>query len=988
MLKRSSKLWALLLGFCVAELCGGPVSLNYKFQPEVPRSIKIGKKPVLTLVSGGKAAFEIVTPYPGTRVAQFAAKEAAELLSKACGVSIKPIPKPSGKVPAIIIGDPAAAVQAGIDLKKLDRDGFRIKTAGKNIILIGRDDPAKNPSSMYNRGDGGERASLFATYDFLERFAGIRFYYPGELGTYIPKLKEWQIPEIDIYDRPDLVQRSHYASWGPAARPAELGKPFNNQLFCLRMRVQSWTWPCCHGLEKLGLSVRFAKTHPEYFARNASGKTVQELGKGEHVCFSSPVREEIYKDAYAFLSGRPASERNIHPYGRNRKIVAWHNQQDPKVPVFDITPDDGYFPCRCERCSKLFTPPAGRNDDADRSLSNYMWRYYAQGAEKVKDLGYIAAWIYWPTLWQPDFELPKNILFVMCPRGPWSCGNETFFQKELERVRRWGKFTESRMRLWNYMIKYPHGIFRGIPSGAPRAVARYYKAVAPYICGVFSESGMERFMFQHLNLYVYYKVLWNTSLDVEALLDEYYRNMYGPAAPHMAAFDRLIEKLWLGMVGTSVKTPTGPKAVIPSDLEIWKNRYSDKRMAELESHLKAALKAVPADSIEAKRIRFFMREVWQPLSDAKKKFVAGQETHKSWKLLASEAAPAPVIDGNLNDAAWRKAKPYYLPRLGGKGLCEVLTSVKMLYDDKNIYFGIECEEPDTADMVIEKYPRDDDKRWDNSTAEIFLNPDGTRMNYYQLMIDAGGGLTDYRWDRGAADIKWNSGADVKCVITPGKKWTVEVRLPRSSMKGSEKIMPVNFMRHRVRANKPGEIYLWNPFMARNKETDKWGTAILGADPNPNVIVYGDFEAPVKSKRWIGPWYGDKVLELDRKNWIAGGAAPILRAGGNTGVTQRFKLKPGTAYEVSYFVKLENVGVKNSGGVRSRFDECGGNVTWLPKGFLRGTIPWTKVSQTITTDAKCGTKRKGPYTEYISIFLRPDAGGTAWIDHVEIREVRK
>ena len=194
--------------------------------------------------------------------------------------------------------------------------------------------------------------------------------------------------------------------------------------------------------------------------------------------------------------------------------------------VSKCTGRNGYYPCQCEKCRRMFSGKS-RYDGPNKELSNFMWRYYAEGAERVKGLGYIAAWIYWPTLWEPDFKLPDNILFVMCPRGPWSCGKEAFFQAEKERIKSWGKITGNRMRLWNYMIKYPHGILPGLPSPAPHAVARYYKEVAPYICGAFSEVGMERFMFQYLNLYVYYKVLWDTNVDVEALLEGHYRLMFG-----------------------------------------------------------------------------------------------------------------------------------------------------------------------------------------------------------------------------------------------------------------------------------------------------------------------------------------------------------------------------------------------------------------------------------------------------------------------------
>ena len=980
----------LLLAFCgMAAVHAAPPKWEYPFQPEHPRKITIGKTPAVTLVSGGEVQFEIVTPKNASPTAKYAAQETARLLSSAVGKKLRVVEKASGKVSAIVIGDAALAKQAGIDLKKLDRDGFVIKTVGRNVLIIGRDHPTKLPSHMQNHGNSGERATLYGTYDFLERFAGIRFYFPGELGTVIPKLADWKLPEIDLYDRPDKVQRSHYASWRKTAIPAELGKPFNNQQFLLHMRIQSWTWACCHGLGKQGYGIRFGKDHPEYYARNIAGKSILEIrdpkdSHSEQFCFNTPIREEIYQDAISFLSGRPASERDIRPYRKNPKFVGWHKQLDPKVPIFDMTPNDGYYPCQCEKCRKIFSAKyktAGPN----RELSNFMWHYYAEGAKRVKDLGYIAAWIYWPTLWEPDFKLPDNILFVMCPRGPWSCGNENFFQAEKERIRIWGKITNNRMRLWNYMIKYPHGIYPGAPSMAPNAVAQYYKAVLPYTCGAFSEAGVDRFMFQYLNLYVYYKVLWDNDLNVKALLDEHYRLMFGAAASPMNEFFQRLEKIWLGVIGGAVDTPEGPKAIILSDHELWENRYSEAEMEELEKLIKAALSAVPKDSAEAKRVRLMEREIWQVLKNARDKYRQSQDLKKCWNLCAAEAADPVVIDGSLKDAAWKKAQTVYLTRFK-KDVVEVNTRVKMLYDQENLYFGFECDEPDTANMIVQPMENDVSDRWTNSTVEIFLNPDGTGKNYYQLMVDPSGKLNDYYSNNGVLDIKWNSGAEIKTSVVDGKKWIAEIKLPRKSLNEVKNQFPVNFFRHRARKSVK-ESYIWNPFMSRLPEVDKWGSAILGPDPNPSIIKYGDFEMPIRNKRWIGPWYGVKLLEADQQIYLTGGASMKLRGGKNMSVTQRFKLKPKTTYEVSFFVKLDKVGLNYDGGVRARFDECGGNVTWIPKGFLRGTLPWTRVSKIIKTSPQCGTKRKGPYTEYLSIHLSKKDTGTAWIDHVEIREVK-
>ena len=60
--------------------------------------------------------------------------------------------------------------------------------------------------------DGGCGAfpTFYAVDDFLERFVGVRFYFPGDAGTVIPSLKKWAVPAIDLADRPDMQTRTMY----------------------------------------------------------------------------------------------------------------------------------------------------------------------------------------------------------------------------------------------------------------------------------------------------------------------------------------------------------------------------------------------------------------------------------------------------------------------------------------------------------------------------------------------------------------------------------------------------------------------------------------------------------------------------------------------------------------------------------------------------------------------------------------------------------
>ena len=199
-----SYIWNVLV---ILLCCTAVADMTFLPEPRVPRQIIVGSKAQMTMVKDGKVLFELVVPEDASPSAKFAGQEAAEQLSSAFGANIPVVQNTKGNEPAIVIGDVKLAEKVGIELDKLDRDGFVIRTIGNQVLIIGRD-TKDNPLQVITRfGYKGEVATLFGVYDFLERFAGIRYYYPGKLGTIIPRRTEWTLPEIDIYERPDFMQR-------------------------------------------------------------------------------------------------------------------------------------------------------------------------------------------------------------------------------------------------------------------------------------------------------------------------------------------------------------------------------------------------------------------------------------------------------------------------------------------------------------------------------------------------------------------------------------------------------------------------------------------------------------------------------------------------------------------------------------------------------------------------------------------------------------
>ena len=127
---------------------------------------------------------EVLADPCGSKVAQFAAADLTNHLSKVLGCDVPIVSLPNDQRVQIVVGDSKWTRSAGIDVSKLPRDAFRIKSKGGKIYLAGRDHLSDDLGASLAKGvyPRREHATAFAVCEFLERYAGVRFYFPDEYG--------------------------------------------------------------------------------------------------------------------------------------------------------------------------------------------------------------------------------------------------------------------------------------------------------------------------------------------------------------------------------------------------------------------------------------------------------------------------------------------------------------------------------------------------------------------------------------------------------------------------------------------------------------------------------------------------------------------------------------------------------------------------------------------------------------------------------------
>jgi len=140
-------------------------------------------------------------------------------------------------------------------------------------------------------------------------------------------------------------------------------------------------------------------------------------------------------------------------------------------------------------------------------------------------------------------------------------------------------------------------------------------------------------------------------------------------------------------------------------------------------------------------------------------------------LRATAIQEPPVIDGKLDDVCWKQAAA-----AGGFASLDSLaparqaTTVRVVYDEANLYVGWYCHETDTARLTREPGPPDEYRM--GAGVELFLDLNRDRRTFCQFVVSAGNTYYDGRRN----DDRWNCPADHATHI--GEQfWSVEMAIP-------------------------------------------------------------------------------------------------------------------------------------------------------------------------------------------------------------------
>lgn len=162
---------------------------------------------------------------------------------------------------------------------------------------------------------------------------------------------------------------------------------------------------------------------------------------------------------------------------------------------------------------------------------------------------------------------------------------------------------------------------------------------------------------------------------------------------------------------------------------------------------------------------------------------------------APRAPAAPVIDGDLDEEAWRAApwtESFLDIRGEGGPRPRWATRARLTWDSCCLYVGAELEEPHLWATLTER----DAIIYRDHDFEVFLDPDGDGLAYYELEINALGTEFDLFLDKpyragGRAYIDWDMEGLRTAVRLDGtlndpsdedRGWTVEIAIPWAALR--------------------------------------------------------------------------------------------------------------------------------------------------------------------------------------------------------------
>ncbi len=467
-------------------------------------SARAAGAPAGYLIHGGESRYVIVISDTASASERFAADELRAHFRRCAGAELPVVNEPPvNGAPMLVVGGGPAARELGVDVAGMDlgEQGFILRTAAPHLILAGTP----------------EAGTLYAVYEFIERFLGARWLAPGV--TRAPDVQDLALPEADEVIRPAFQWRHTSYAW-----------PGSDDDFLARQRVnqgrggadhphgvQHWHDGRAHSYFRFVSPDEFFDEHPEYFSEIGGERRREET----QLCLTNP-------DVLDIVTERMIERMRSMPGARQ------HN----------FSQQDYYNYCECAECARM-------NEEYGTFGGTQFW-FVNQLAERTarefpdKLIGTLA---YTFTEAPPQgIEMHPNVAVWLCHMYPScqshpieSCEHNATFK---ERATEWSKIC-SHLYMWHYIVNFAHYYCPYPNFRALAADLRFYRDIGVegvYLQGMGHSGGGGEFSL--LRPYYATQLAWDPDRDADAIMRDFLEGYYGAAwAPIHEYITMLQEKV-------------------------------------------------------------------------------------------------------------------------------------------------------------------------------------------------------------------------------------------------------------------------------------------------------------------------------------------------------------------------------------------------------------------------------------------------------------
>jgi hypothetical protein len=438
----------------------------------------------LTVVRSGKPAAVIQCPAHPTGPERKAAEDLQHWIREMTSTTV-----------AIVFGDMRPDSIAIRTDPSLGDEGYAIAGSNGRIILSG----------------GKTRGAVNAVYALLEEDLGCRFYTNESVRLpktdtlvispverrYMPRLKIRDPFYACAFDPVWSLRNRTNAPW--AKVPEEYGGHIDYDGMFVHTAAQ--VVPEKHFTE-----------HPEYFAQHADGQrsTIQ-------LCATHP---DVVKIHIAYV----------------QQVL----EDNPHTEIVSISKNDNTAVCHCLRCAKL-----RESEGSDMANQLFLVNQVAEAIENEHPTVVVDTLAYLETIQVPNTVRPRgNVGIRLCNDavGSWVHPFTPAERCEIAKIARAWSEVHDRMYVWDYTVNFSHYLAPMPNLDVIAANIRFW--VDNHAEGVMLQGGYQGPAEQdELKCWVAAKLLWDPSRDEQALALDFIYGHYGAAAPALAEYHRLLDRM-------------------------------------------------------------------------------------------------------------------------------------------------------------------------------------------------------------------------------------------------------------------------------------------------------------------------------------------------------------------------------------------------------------------------------------------------------------